>query len=138
MRRHLRPGFPRMSCLRRWGLTAAAAGGLATASALLSPATAQGAEPPPPRKPNIVLLLADDLGYADIGFQGCKDVPTPNIDSIAVNGVIFTNGYVSCPICAPSRAGLMTGRYQQRFGFEHNPGPEAAAAKNWLLAVSCG
>ncbi|MGB9620624.1 MAG: sulfatase-like hydrolase/transferase, partial [Armatimonadota bacterium] len=64
-----------------------------------------------------------DLGYADLGVQGCKDVPTPNIDSIGTNGVRFTNGYVSCPVCSPTRAGLQTGRYQQRFGHEFNPGP---------------
>jgi arylsulfatase A-like enzyme len=79
------------------------------------------------RRPNIVLILADDLGYAELGVQGCGDIPTPNIDSIAQNGTRFTSGYVSCPICAPTRAGLMTGRYQQRFGFETNPGPEAYA-----------
>jgi arylsulfatase A-like enzyme len=61
-------------------------------------------------KPNILYLLADDLGYADIGANGCTDVPTPNLDSIAKHGVRFTNGYVSAPVCSPSRAGLMTGR----------------------------
>jgi len=71
-------------------------------------------------KPNILYLLADDLGYADIGANGCVDVPTPNIDSIAKNGVRFTNGYVSAPVCSPSRAGLITGRYQTRFGHEFN------------------
>lgn len=71
-------------------------------------------------RPNILYLLADDLGYADIGAQGCADVPTPNIDSIANNGVRFTNGYVSAPVCSPSRAGLITGRYQTRFGHEFN------------------
>jgi len=87
-------------------------------------------------KPNIVLLLADDLGYGGLGIQGCPDIPTPNIDSIAKNGVRFTQGYVTCPICAPTRAGLLTGRYQQRFGFETNPGPEAGAADNFGLPRS--
>jgi arylsulfatase A-like enzyme len=73
------------------------------------------------RRPNIVILLADDLGYADTGFQGCKDVPTPQIDSLAASGIRCTNGYVSGPYCSPTRAGLMTGRYQQRFGHEFNP-----------------
>jgi arylsulfatase A-like enzyme len=73
-------------------------------------------------KPNIVILLADDLGYADVGFQGCKDTPTPHIDSLAKEGVRCTSGYVSGPYCSPTRAGLMTGRYQQRFGHEFNPG----------------
>lgn len=76
----------------------------------------------PKRPPNILFISADDLGYAELGVQGCKDIPTPNIDSIAQNGVRFTNGYVSCPVCAPTRAGWITGRYQQRFGFEFNPG----------------
>ena len=71
--------------------------------------------------PNIVVILADDLGYADVGFNGCKDIPTPNIDSIANNGVKFTSGYVSYTVCSPSRAGLLTGRYPQRFGHERNP-----------------
>ncbi len=74
------------------------------------------------RKPNIILIVADDMGYADIGVHGCKDIPTPHIDSIAKNGFRFTNAYVSAPWCSPSRAGLLTGRYQQRFGHEFNPG----------------
>jgi arylsulfatase A-like enzyme len=73
------------------------------------------------RRPNIVVILADDMGYADVGFTGCKDIPTPHIDSIAKGGVRFTNAYVSHPFCSPTRAGLMTGRYQQRFGHENNP-----------------
>lgn len=77
-----------------------------------------------PRRPNVLVIVADDLGYADLGFQGGKDVPTPNIDSIASGGVRFTHGYVSGPYCSPTRAGLLTGRYQQRFGHEFNPGGE--------------
>lgn len=73
------------------------------------------------RPPNLVIILTDDQGYADVGFNGCKDIPTPHIDSIAENGVRFTNGYVSFPVCSPSRAGLLTGRYGQRFGHERNP-----------------
>lgn len=72
------------------------------------------------RKPNIVLILADDLGFADLGFQGSREIRTPHIDSIAYGGVRFTNGYVSHPFCSPTRAGLLTGRYQQRFGHENN------------------
>jgi arylsulfatase A-like enzyme len=75
----------------------------------------------PGERPNVVVIVADDLGYADVGFQGCKDIPTPHLDGLARSGIICTNGYVSHPFCAPSRAGLLTGRYQQRFGFEHNP-----------------
>jgi len=100
----------------------AAAGALATAQPL-------------PRRPNIVLLFADDLGYAGIGAQG-SDIPTPHIDSIARNGVRFTNGYVSCPVCSPTRAGLMTGRYQQRFGHEFNPGPAGDADDDFGLPLS--
>ncbi|MBK8314551.1 MAG: sulfatase-like hydrolase/transferase [Acidobacteria bacterium] len=87
-------------------------------------------------KPNIILIVADDLGYADLGVQGCRDVPTPNIDTIARNGVRFTSGYVSCPVCSPTRAGLMTGRYQQRFGHEFNPGPAAQASQDFGLPLS--
>jgi len=74
-----------------------------------------------PRKPNLVVIMADDLGYADVGFNGCTDIPTPHIDSIATGGVRFTSGYVAYPVCGPSRAAFITGRYGQRFGFERNP-----------------
>ena len=89
-----------------------AAGGAAILGACAGAAT---------RRPNILLIVADDLGYADVGFNGCKDFATPNIDSIAKSGVRFTNGYVSHPFCSPTRSGLMTGRYQQRYGYENNP-----------------
>ncbi len=72
------------------------------------------------RPPNIVLILADDLGYADIGVHGSKTIPTPHIDRIAKEGVRFPNAYVTAASCSPSRAGLLTGRYQQRAGFEFN------------------
>ena len=75
------------------------------------------------QKPNIVVILADDLGYADTGYQGSPDMVTPNIDSIARNGVKFSAGYVTAPVCGPSRAGFLSGMYQNRFGFEDNPGP---------------
>lgn len=77
------------------------------------------------RPPNILLIMADDLGYGDVGFNGGK-IPTPHIDSLAKNGMVFEQGYVTAPQCAPSRAALLTGRYQQKFGFEVNfevPGP---------------
>jgi arylsulfatase A-like enzyme len=72
------------------------------------------------KKPNIIIVLADDAGYADFGAYGGKEIPTPNIDALIASGVKFTNAYVSASVCAPSRAGLLTGRYQQRFGFENN------------------
>jgi len=71
-------------------------------------------------RPNILVILIDDHGYQDLGVHGCRDVATPHMDSIAKNGIRCTNGYVSCPQCSPTRAGLMTGRYQQRFGHEFN------------------
>lgn len=72
-------------------------------------------------KPNVVVLLVDDAGYADFGFAGSEDLETPNIDKLARDGVVFTDAHVSATVCGPSRAGLITGRYQQRFGFECNP-----------------
>lgn len=73
------------------------------------------------KKPNLIVIMVDDLGYNDVGFNGSIEIPTPNIDRIANNGVKFTNGYTSYSVCGPSRAGFLTGRYQQRFGFERNP-----------------
>ena len=72
-------------------------------------------------QPNVLVILADDLGYGDIGVHGGTVVPTPNIDALAASGVRCTNAYVTAPMCGPSRAGFMTGRYPTRFGFEHNP-----------------
>jgi len=77
------------------------------------------------KKPNIIVLLVDDAGYADFGFMGSKDLKTPNIDKLAASGVIFTDAHVSATVCGPSRAGIMTGRYQQRFGFECNPSSDS-------------
>jgi len=85
-----------------------------------------------PRKPNVIVIISDDQGYADVGVHGCKDVPTPHLDSIASNGVRFTNGYVSCPVCSPTRAGLTTARYQQRFGHEFNTGPQPGSLREYV------
>ncbi|MFY0627078.1 MAG: sulfatase [Reichenbachiella sp.] len=74
-------------------------------------------------KPNIVFLFSDDAGYADFGFQGSKEFKTPNLDKLASQGTKFTQAYVSAAVCGPSRAGLLTGKYQQRFGFEENNVP---------------
>ena len=72
-------------------------------------------------KPNIILIYSDDHGFADLGAQGVdKDIRTPNLDALAADGVRFTHGYVSAPQCVPSRAGVITGRYQQRCGVEDN------------------
>jgi len=82
----------------------------------------------PATRPNILIILADDLGYWDLGFQGCSDIPTPHLDALARGGVRCTSGYVSSSMCSPSRAGLLTGRSQSRFGHEINwkplPGTE--------------
>ncbi len=75
------------------------------------------------QKPNIVLILSDDAGYADFGFQGSEIMKTPNLDKLAAQGVIFKQAYVSAAVCGPSRAGILTGKYQQRFGFEENNVP---------------
>jgi arylsulfatase B len=72
-------------------------------------------------RPNIVLIVVDDLGHGELGCYGGREIPTPNIDALAKDGVRFTSGYVTAPFCAASRAGLLTGRYQTRFGFEFNP-----------------
>lgn len=83
-------------------------------------------------KPNIVVIVADDLGYCDTELYGCDTIPTPNLRRIAEGGVTFTNGYVTNPVCSPSRAGLLTGCYQQRFGFEFNTGPRT---RDWNLQL---
>lgn len=88
------------------------------------------------RKPNVLVILADDLGYGELGCQGfTRQIPTPNIDSLAQNGVRFTSGYVSGPYCSPTRAGLLTGKYQTRFGHEFNPGPAKTAKADSGLSL---
>jgi arylsulfatase A-like enzyme len=82
---------------------------------------AQNSPTPSSGSPNLIIILADDLGYQDVGFNGCEDIPTPHIDRIAAEGMTFTQAYVSYAVCGPSRAGLITGRYQDRFGFGRNP-----------------
>ena len=74
-----------------------------------------------PRRPNILFIVADDLGYGEPGCYGGTDIPTPHLDALAAGGVRFTHGYVTAAFCAASRAALLTGRYQTRFGFEFNP-----------------
>lgn len=91
------------------------------AASVMAAASARGQDRP--QRPNVIVIVADDMGYGDIGVHGCKDIPTPHIDSLAAQGVRCTNGYVSHSFCSPTRAGLITGQYQQRFGHEFNPGP---------------
>ena len=88
---------------------------LLTSLLLLLTASASAAD-----KPNVVIFFADDLGWGETGCYGCKDIPTPNIDALATNGIRFTQGYVAATYCSPSRAAIMTGRYPTRFGHEFN------------------
>ncbi len=76
-------------------------------------------------KPNILMILCDDLGYSDVGFNGSKDIPTPNLDMLANNGTILTDAYVAHPFCGPSRASLMTGRYAHKIGAQFNLPPNS-------------
>ena len=72
------------------------------------------------KRPNFILILADDLGFADLGYNGSTQIKTPNIDKLANTGIIFSEGYVSSPVCSPSRAGLLTGINQVKFGHDNN------------------
>ncbi len=100
-------------CLLSAPLCAAAAVALAVAPS--------GAPAAPAPKPNVIVIVADDLGYGEPGCYGGREIPTPHLDALARAGVRFTQGYVTASVCGPSRAGLLTGRHQTRFGFEHNP-----------------
>ena len=77
---------------------------------------------PTDEQPNVLLIVADDMGYGDLGSFGSKQIETPHLDELAAAGIRATSGYVCGSVCAPSRAGLLTGRYPQNFGFEHNLG----------------
>lgn len=78
-----------------------------------------------PEKPNILVILCDDLGYSDLGFNGSKEIPTPALDELAENGTIFTSAYVAHPFCGPSRASLMTGLYAHKIGAQFNLPPNS-------------
>ena len=90
------------------------------------------------QQPNIVLIFADDAGYADFGFHGSDTMRTPNLDQLASTGIRFTQAYVSHPTCGPSRAGLMTGRYAQRFGYEENNVPGYMSPNSAALGDDMG
>ncbi len=72
------------------------------------------------KSPNFIVIMADDLGYGDVGFHGSTQINTPYLDDLAASGIVFEKGYVSAPVCAPSRAGFITGRNQVSFGFDNN------------------
>ena len=84
-----------------------------------------GLVPPSRRGQTSSSFWTDDQGYADVSVHGCKDYQTPHLDSLAKNGVRCTSGYVTQPQCSPSRAGMLTGRHQSRFGHEENPPGDA-------------
>ena len=108
-----------------WGLGALISVGCAT--------NAAGAHSQPP---NILFVIVDDPGYFDFNFGAQKPCPTPNVDSIAHNGVRFTDAYATCFVCSPSRAAMLTARYQNRFGFEFNPGGHTLVADSYGLPTS--
>lgn len=125
MPRALRPLFPSFRLL--------ALGFRLSASLALGAAPALPAAEPAPRT-NILFIVADDIGIGDTGFSGGKDFPTPNIDRIAKEGAILTQAYLTAPVCSPSRAGMLSGRYQQRFGHEMNPGEGAVEQQGLPLS----
>ncbi|MFM1987974.1 MAG: hypothetical protein RJA99_931 [Pseudomonadota bacterium] len=87
----------------------------------------------PTRRPNVVIILADDMGYGDLSSYGNALIETRHMDSIGRDGVRFTSGYTSAPLCSPARAGLVTGRYQQRFGFEQQVSSGAFPERREIL-----
>ena len=100
---------------------------LATVATLVAASAFLNGQSSQPNRPNIVVIVSDDMGYADIGIHGSRDIPTPHIDAMAKSGTRFTDAYVTGPYCSPTRAGFLTGRYPQRFGHEFNlePGPRS-------------
>ena len=87
-------------------------------------------------KRNVIVFLSDDVGYGKFGFQGNNQIPTPNIDGIAKNGVRFTSGYVPATYCGPCRAGLLTGRYPTPFVHEFNGGGPKGLNNNFGLSLA--
>src|SRR4051794_32912823 len=102
----------------RWFLSAVAMGICVFPATLPSSRAGQGPSAPSRARPDVVLIVLDDMGYGDLGCHGCTDIRTPHIDGLARQGVRFTDFYANGPLCTPTRAALMTGRYQQRVGLE--------------------
>lgn len=88
------------------------------------------------RPPNVVLIVSDDQGYADLGFHGSKEIPTPQLDALAASGTVCTSGYVTFPVCSPSRAGFLSGRHGARFGYDTNPDQRTSNAHAAGLPLS--
>ena len=115
--------MPRACTTRRrflGALTAGASAALVRGGCARPAAETAAPLAPGARRPNVLLIFVDDLGYGELGCQGNPQIPTPHIDALAERGIRLTSGYVSAPYCSPSRAGLLTGRYQTRFGHERN------------------
>ena len=104
--------------MKKWGKVAGALVMLVVIISLGASALVKDSQPLKKAKPNVVIILSDDQGFGDVSYhEHPKEIKTPAIDKLAAQGVVFTNGYASAFVCAPTRAGLLTGRYQQRFGF---------------------
>jgi len=90
-------------------------------TAVIAALTLEGVSASAEQRPNVIFIVADDLGSGELGCYGGKGIPTPHLDALAAGGARFTSGYFTAPFCAASRAALLTGRFQTRFGFEFNP-----------------
>ena len=99
---------------------------------LMLAATAALADTDATAPANVIVIVSDDQGWGDVGFNGQTDIPTPNLDALAADGVVFSQGYAAHPYCSPSRAGLLSGRYQQRFGHENNIPYKSAGEQDGL------
>ena len=105
-------------------------------TALFSLSSVYNVEAASQKSPNVIVIMADDLGYNDLGFQGSSYIKTPNLDKLAYGGMIFTDAHVSASVCSPSRAGFITGRYQQRFGHESNCPPHKFGLDNSVITIA--
>lgn len=118
----------------RWRVIACGILACGVLTAVPPTAPAHSAPPPAPAaRPNVVLIITDDLGYADIGPYGATDVRTPHLDRLAREGTRFTQFYANGVLCTPTRAGLITGRYQQRYGLEVPLGGPASGERGGLV-----
>jgi len=88
-------------------------------------------------RPNVIFILVDDLGWNDLGYSGSAFYETPNIDKLSKESFQFTNAYAASPVCSPTRASIMTGKYPTRFGYEFTPVPATGRLiMNWLANES--